>query len=195
MTSPSVVLAVDAAIGSGEILTVRYGGGRQPGATRQIQPRARDEQFAEALCIATEIVKRYRLDKIEIMPPSSALTYDPLKPRQFEGHTLPDFVAAVRGDLEGLGWVVSAAESEVNVMRRFKNGKPMKTPDVTLRFSAFVFDLYAEADGTLREESRPSKRPWYAGSGKKKRFSTFTTLPPAASLFMQLCRELAPPKP
>ncbi len=139
-------------------------------------------------------MKSYRLEKLELMPLSSALTYEAFKPRQFEGHTFPDVVAAVRGHLQGLGWVVAVSKSEVKVMRRFKNGKRMKTPDVTLRFSAFVIDLFAEPDGTLREESRPSARPWYAGSQKNKRFSTFSTLPPAASLFMELCRELAPPR-
>ena len=55
------------AIGTGEILTIIYNGGSQPGAQRQISPIKISGPIVVARCLSSDEIKKFSIPKIEIL--------------------------------------------------------------------------------------------------------------------------------
>jgi len=64
------------AIGTGEVIKIRYHGGSQPGAVREIVPRKIDGEYLKAICLNNEELRAFRIDKIEIASEDEEITYD-----------------------------------------------------------------------------------------------------------------------
>jgi hypothetical protein len=66
-----------------------------------------------------------------------------------------------RAELEALGWHVETSDTACSVHRRFKNGKPRKSPAVIAFYSPVeTGDVYVDLDGSLVEEPRVCERPY-----------------------------------
>lgn len=89
--------------------------------------------------------------------------------------------------LADLRWHVQTSDRGVHLHRRFKNGKPHKTPIVSLG----VLPRAQGRDGRWRS----SARPYRVDSPRFDRARTFETLPPAEEAFVIEARALAPNEP
>lgn len=177
--------ALREAIETGEAISIKYFGGSQPGSIRQISPISVSGDDVRARCLATNRVKTFKLSKIELQEDNSSKSYIPgaVKP---EITSLKEGLEKFRSELESVGWVLNAEESEAGLYRMFKNGKLRKTPDVYLQYQEMTYD-YTEFDddGNEIEIMKPSTRPWYVRSNPEDSSSTFKSLGGAIDKFIE----------
>lgn len=176
---------VDAAK-NGEVLTVIYHGGSQPGTQRQIAPIRIDDKVLWARYMPKNIVKSFSLSKIELIeqgqdsPISTPAAYDPEfkpKPRYID---LKDFLAKHLGDLESAGWYIGidvqpdSPEVRVGVFKTLKDGTPRKHPIWSLEYRTHRWD---------EEEQKERQRKWLVNERDRK-IQSFMTLDQAADVFL-----------
>lgn len=160
---------------TGEILTVVYDGGSQPGTRRQISPIriAADKVYARCLDSGSE--KSFTIAKIRLAHDNEILpAYNPVS--QKPGKT--DFYTAISGklsELESLGWHIELTESSVCAYPIQKNGKPRKTAAAGIQFY----------------ETSP-KRPWYLWGPDFEAAKTFGDVTKAIGAFLEQVRKHAP---
>lgn len=65
---------------AGEIIRVRYLGGTQPGTTRDLQIHRIEDEYISAQCLASGMVKSFRLDRLQIVSDDTPLTYTATPP-------------------------------------------------------------------------------------------------------------------
>ena len=133
MKKTRAVLA-DAA-GTGEILRLRYGGGTQPGAVRDVQVVKVLEDHMLAFCMASDAVKNFRFDRLEIVPASTPLTYDAVAAFGRTSLTPADVFPAVLPRLERPEWHTDVTPHKIAVFTKFKNGKPRRRALASLSFA------------------------------------------------------------
>jgi hypothetical protein len=141
------------AIQYGEIIRIRYNGGHQPGAVREILPKSILSNHLMAICVVSDSFKCFIVEKIEIVPADTALNYNP------EGEpSLPskDDVEGAALHFRALGFWVQTTSDSLSVHRIGRHKKPLKSPFVWI-------------------EHLPSqKSPWKAhGQKHSKSFLTF----------------------
>jgi hypothetical protein len=150
------------AIGTGEVIKIKYHGGSQPGAVREITPNKLDGNKIYAHCLTSNTVKAFIIDKIELTEKDDPVLYDinyipPTPP------TLKEIYDTYKEEWENLGWVVRVGEmfyteiepdsefpcvmSNINyekfgeggmdvieLYKKFKNGKVMKIPLCSIHY-------------------------------------------------------------
>lgn len=173
----------------GEVLRIRYHGGTQPGTVREIYPVQVMSERIMARCLASNAEKMFIVDKIELCPDAD-LTYKAqvrAKQKVVSYRDIAEFYADCKAELESLGWHIDVDSDGISLCEYFKNGKPRKTPTVSLTYSPFVCEMYVSADGRIHEEERESLRPW-AVRAKNMNTRTFKSLGSAAIVFMEQAR-------
>jgi hypothetical protein len=180
---------------TGEVLKVKYHGGSQPGAIREIAPISIKEGLLWAKCFNSNAVKCFSLGKIEILEgeSTSALSaWQPVAVSIPHYDSLAVLLEKCRDRLGDLGWHVEYSTNCLSVHRRFKNGKPLKGPDVSLDFEEYAYDLVVGLDGELHEQNeRRRERPWVV-RGKRMTTKTLGNLDRAAETFLEWAKLLAP---
>lgn len=129
------------AIATGEVITIIYHGGSEPGSVRMISPVKVDEKIVMAQCLTSNKVKGFSLSKIELSPTGN-ITFTGLHPRPEVDNEPPDPVTLKLGiepfidELLALGWLIQLDDDQIGLFLRLKNGKPKKYPSLY-----FVYDL------------------------------------------------------
>lgn len=163
----------------GEIVVI-YNGGSQPGTRRRIQPIKIGQLDMRARDLSAQLVKSYRLDRIQIAPTDCAAAwYVPRCEDEVEriaDTPLPELIEPHRSALERLSWVVDVDDRSVYLRARFKNGKPHRS---------------AKAGLVLSEDDN-SKRPWHVFGPGLASGRSFSILAKAFDLFLQQAREHPP---
>lgn len=183
-----------AAANAGEIVSIVYHRGSQPGTVREIVPIAITDEEVRAHDLAAESEKTFKLAYTELAGPQTmARAYDPAAPRFVEDtQTVQAALAAHVPALQAMGWHVELTENRTSLHRFFKNGKPRKSYDVTMGFDEFTVDMFDDFDGRgLQKVTRPSKRPYNMSSAVLPT-RTFVRLSLAIPLFLEEARRLAP---
>lgn len=176
------------AVKSGELLTVAYDGGTQPGATRQIHPLKMFHNKVRAYCYSSNAEKDFFISKIKVQPAGTAVSYEDLAAdgaldsvETFKAKYLPLFQAR--------GWTIDHANESVKLFDHFKNKKPRKTPALTLAYEPTYteIDWLSEDEGTITHQRQ---KPWYVSTRDSS--SQFSNLQRALAKFIMLERELSP---
>jgi hypothetical protein len=176
-----------AAASAGEIISVVYHRGSQPGTVREIAPVAISEEEVRARDTAAGIDKSFKLAYLELAgPQTAARAYDPASPPPIEDtQTVQAALEAHVAPLQALGWYVELTENRIYLHRFLKNGKPRKSYEVTMGFDEFTADLFDNFDGLgLQTVTRPSQRP-YNVSSTSLPTRTFVRLSGALPLFLE----------
>ena len=163
---------------TGEIVTVIYHGGSQPGTKRRLAPITVTAREIRARDIPTGEVKNFLLSKIEVVSedhPAEDYVAGAIRRPKFG--TLVEALEARVKELQALGWYVQLSETGISVHRYFKNGKPKKG---------------AEA-GILKQDVS-SNRPWYVFGPDLASARTFSHLEKAVDLFLEQAYGHAPEK-
>ena len=161
---------------AGEVLTVVYHGGSQPGAKRLLSPIKVTPREIRARDIATGEVKNFLVSKIEVVPEDH-----PAKEYISGAIILPEFtnindaLEAKLPELTALGWHVEISDSGVTLHQYFKNGKPKKGADAGIQ---------------LQDDSH--NRPWYVFGPDLASARTFSHLDKAVNLFLAQAYNHAP---
>lgn len=188
---------LSAAAKSGEVVRIIYHGGSQPGTIREVSPVNVTPHEMNARDITTGVVKTFILSKVEL--PESDIGfrhYDPTAaalPKVEIHQSIKEALSSKVVEIEALGWQVSLNDDTISVHRHFKNGKPRKTPDISLIYNEFEIDsIYNVDTNDFTEEKRKSTRPYRLESPSFVAARTFGHLSKAVELFLNEIRIHAP---
>ena len=188
------IAALRAAADNNEGIKVRYFGGSQPGAEREILPLAFPDGFVLAKCKLSGTTKTYRLDKIEIVTkesPSVVFFCFPFEKKVYAN--LNDLFAGEKEELESMGWVVKHQEGYLSLHRLSlkKTGKPIQSSDVSILYQESSSDLVFDGYDFSEENTRKRIRPWTV-RGKNETTKTYSEFHKAQFYFLELAQKLSP---
>lgn len=167
-------------------LAVVYRSGSQPGAARVIVPIRLEGDNLRARCVASGQEKVFRLSLLDIPATVEGLpVYDPNTP--LDVASLDAAVAAVRSDLEALGWVVHTSAEGV----RLENPHARKNNNAAVGFS-FISKVPDFVDAAGVTHFRAPKRPFYFYSPSSPRAKTFEHLESALDSLLVEAAKHAP---
>ena len=201
------------AVGTGEIITVAYGGGSRPGQPRQLTVMSCTGTEAHIREIENTTPKQYKFNKVLWVEGSSgqritseentkAFIANP-PPTHLQStlpalETLDQYAAHLRCELEQAGWYLHQRPDLLGVGVYLKNGKPKKNPAIAVtyqdRSTETIWDLEKNDFVTRQRETSARDRPWRVDS---ERFSgkTFSQLSRAMELFITEVRASSPQQP
>ena len=189
---------------AGEVVKIRYHGGSQPGALREIAPISVNEGKVRARCFESDAIKLFVIDKIEIVDPSSnGERWDKEKVETARYSSLSQLLKQQEQFLRGLGWHIEASldgdEQWLTLHRRFGNGKPLKGWDVSLTYEKYAYDMVIDWESDDYEvEATPKitgerQRPWSV-SAKNETTRSYGSLDKAEATFSEWANAYAPTK-
>lgn len=184
--------AILKAIDSGGSLRVRYFGGSSPGTERELHPLSLKDGKVRARCIPSGETKTFLLEKMELAVegvPSVLANTLPTPPAVCS--SVEEFAAYHANNLQQLGWVVQRDGEAISLHRTFKNGKLIKTPDVSLDFEAIAYDLVFDGEDVVETNHRDRSRPWVLRA-KDHATKTFGDFAKAQLAFLESAKSLAP---
>jgi hypothetical protein len=192
------------AIESGEVVKIRYHGGSQPGALREIAPISVTDGKVRARCFESGAIKLFVVDKIQVVDPSSeGERWSQDKVQAAEYLSLSQLLEKQEQSLRGLGWHLEASldgdEQWITLHRCFKNGKPLKGWDVALTYKKYAYDMVIDWESDDYEvEATPKitgerQRPWSV-SAKNETTRSYGSLDKAAVIFSEWASNYAPTK-
>ncbi len=180
------------AIEDGEVLSIKYNGGSQPGSVRQIAPIQVNGDKLRARCFTTGKAKLFKVDKVELMDHQDAGSYVPPE-RLVQYETLEDFIAQELEKLHEAGWSSEHEPNSLSIFRHFKNGKRLKTPSLSIEYTEVDYHLVYGVDGEFKKEYFHRERPWSVSSNKGTK--TYKHFDKAANQFLSIVKTLPNPKP
>jgi hypothetical protein len=183
----SVVETLRASIRTGEIVTIIYHGGSNPGASREIFPigiMPGDDKL-RARCIVDGATKVFKIDKISIVDGygvidiakdiSQSKLYTSLKELYLD--VLPRFDIDI--------FHVEISDNELIVHKKWKNGKPQKGVVIDICYREEYTDLVFNYEtGQLDEVVKKHQRPWSIG-GKTAVLNSHKDFNKAAYYFIE----------
>ncbi|WP_269685485.1 hypothetical protein [Flavobacterium lacustre] len=183
------------AINTGEVLDIKYNGGSQPGALREIAPISISNGKVSARCLTSNSTKTFDINKIEISKnfnsENEVWKKDYIK--TFKYQNLDDFFNAEFNELLKLGWHIEhTKEKTLSLHKIYKNGKIMKRKEVSLEFEKFAYDFVVnpETAEITCENERVRERPWIVRAEKHKT-NTYANFDKALEIFLNYAEKLA----
>ncbi|GIU15681.1 hypothetical protein TUM4261_33070 [Shewanella sp. c952] len=165
----SVAKSIRASLRTGEVLTIIYNGGSQPGIVREIVPiqLLHGDEKVRARCMLSGVTKVFIVDKIALMDSDGVIT---------EGH---DFVPVKKyGCMEELydatvlllgekPFHINKSSDAISVHKIWKNGNPHKGSLLSMSFFEFTSGecFFDELGNMTESEPKLSTRPWSISGG------------------------------
>lgn len=180
------------AIENGKSLRVRYFGGSSPGDERELHPLSLKDGKVRARCIPSGETKTFVVEKMELVVdgvPSELASTLPAPSLLYP--SIDEFIHHQSAYLQQMGWVVEREGEAVSLHRTFKNGKLIKTPDVSLNFEAVTYDLVFDGEKVIEANHRERSRPWIV-SATKQTTKTFGDFEKAQLAFLEFAKYQAP---
>ncbi len=118
---------LEKALETGEVITVIYHGGSQPGTRRKITPVELYKNSIRARCYASNEVKKFLLDKLGLCDDDNITEYKigaGFEPIPFK--SIEQAAFHVKEKLEHLGWHPSISKDQICLFSHFKNGNVRK---------------------------------------------------------------------
>ncbi|MGA1864349.1 MAG: hypothetical protein ACMUHX_04740 [bacterium] len=188
----SMLVKLQEAIDNAEVLKVKYYGGSQPGTVREISPISIFNGKVRARCFSSNAIKTFFIDKIELCDIDTTTTWSKEVALKIEYTNLKEVYEKNLSELGKLGWHINLEKNLISLHRRFKNGKLLKGPDVSLYCEEYTYDLVFYGEDDFREENhRKRQRPWIVGA-KNTETRTFGKLDKAVHFFIEQARLLSP---
>lgn len=184
--------------GTGEVITIAYGGGSRPGEAREIIPLSCAVSYIEAIEPGSSVKKHYKLEKVlwarcgSDEPISNERAVAAARNHIPPLDSLSAYADYFRSKLTEAGWHIHQEAYSLGVGGYFKNGKPKKTPSVAIRFidpSADIeFDLKTGDFVEVKRMLTGKERPWRVDSWRFREGKTFGRLTSAAEIFIEEVR-------
>jgi predicted DNA-binding transcriptional regulator YafY len=188
------------AIDTGEILDIKYNGGSQPGALREIAPISVLNDKVSARCLTSSSTKTFYINKIEICKTFDGKDVvwkkDYVKILVFKYKNLDDFFNIEFNELLKLGWHIEYSKEKILSFHKiYKNGKIMKRKEVSLEYEKFAYDFFVnpETAEITCENERVRERPWIVRAVKHKT-KTYGNFDKAVENFLNYAEKLATSK-
>ena len=189
-------------IRAGEAVTITYNGGSRPGQPRKILPLSVSTEELIAVEAGSYTNKHYKLNRIALVELSKgerAVNAEaaPLLVSDIPTlGTLSEYIERFGPELRAAGWHISQSETSFAIGTYFKNGKPRKTPSVSIQYFdpsiETAFDLDSGLLAEVRKEPSGRERPWRVDCWRFREGKTFAQLHRAFELFIQEARASDP---
>ena len=124
---------ISEAISTGEIITIVYEGGSQPGTKRQISPISISNSMVRAICLNSNEMKLFCLSKIQIVSNADSFkSYNPnsQKPAADEPCNLSEILSKHINEFKALKFHLEIRENYAAAHRILENGGIVENPDV-----------------------------------------------------------------
>lgn len=183
---------IEAAIQSGEILTVTYNGGSTPGKVRELVPvRFEGVDKVRARCLESGTTKCFVIEKLSIIDDQtgeiSSGSYSESEPIYKDLQTVFAELSPIINDA---GLHIELSHDSIAVHRKFKNGKVMKGAIAIMLYEEFKTETtFDYMSGQLIETTHKSQRPWYVACGGKDS-TTFKSFDNAAGRFVMWVKQI-----
>ena len=192
------------AIETGEVLKVRYHGGSQPGALREIAPISVNGDKVRARCYSSDAVKTFVISKVEIVGfAKKGDEWQKGKEQKSEYVSLSCVLEENANLFDKLGWHIeselSGDQQFLSLHALFKNGNPKKGAEIELSYEKYAYEMVVdwESDSEyiepVPEITGERKRPWTVRA-KKETTKSFGSLDKAAAPFLEWAEKYAPSK-
>lgn len=181
-------------IEDGEVLRVKYAGGSQPGAEREIAPISVKDGRVRARCYTSKAVKLFAIDKITVLgnTVSTGQVWDGAKAAQGKYVSLAEVEAAFRPLWESQGWTVESGPDRLSLHTIGKHGKLLKAPSIALTREETTTDWVFNLDtGDFEGQEKPRDKPWTI-AGKNFGSRAFKHLDGAVEVMKSWADESAP---
>jgi len=189
-----IIDLLQTAVETGEVLTLAYGGGSNPGASRKLIISSCSGDSFRAFDEVQRIVKSFKIEKVLWVKDNAGneisnevAIIDPAK-KTPKLESLTDYVTLLRPKLDAAGWHIHESENFFGVGRYFKNGKPMKTPIVSIAYflptTELIYDLEEDDFIEVNKELTGRERPWRVDSHRLSQAKTFGVLHSAIEFFV-----------
>jgi len=129
MTDKLIIL--QEAIGTGEVAKIKYNGGSQPGAIREIVPKEIVKDKLRAYCLASDMDLTFTISKIEIASEGDVITFNGLSEVESQlTNELKDFQKSNKEEWERNGWQIVADDFSVGL----HSGSKRRVWDICISF-------------------------------------------------------------
>lgn len=184
------------AIETGEVLNIKYNGGSQPGALREIAPISISNDKVSARCLTSNSTKTFYIEKIILSDFNSSenhISYDNDFVEIAKYEDLNSFYKSELNSLLNLGWRIENSEDSLSLHKTFKNGRLINKSEVSLQYEEFACDFVVDAEtGKINAENiRKRERPWTLRATKMTT-KTYSKLDKAIEVFLIQSKLLAP---
>jgi hypothetical protein len=153
---------IEGAIETKSSLKVIYHGGSMKGQLRDITPLSLKGDNIRARCHITNVVKTFKVPKMEVMDQEGVLTEATDKSESNIPNltTLKELFDYVEYDSNFSEWHVVFEKQSISLHRKFKNGKPLKSSPLSICYDEFGFDSIHEMDGSETLQIYEKSKPW-----------------------------------
>lgn len=185
---------IEAAIQSGEILTVTYNGGSTPGKVRELVPvRFEGSDKVRARCLESGITKCFVIEKLSIINNQtgeiSSGNYSEPEPIYKD---LNSVFAELSPRINDSGLHIELAQDRITVHGKFKNGKVKKRTVAMMVYEEFKTEtIFDYKSGELIESTHKAQRPWYVACDGRDS-TTFKSFENAAERFVMWVKQVVP---
>ena len=182
-----VLSRIESALQTGEVLTVTYNGGSQPGVARQLVPvKFQGSDKVRARCLLSGMTQCFVIEKLSIIDDETGeITLgdiqEPVHPPYENLKTVYDELLPL---VEAAALHLELSDESITLHRKFKNGKVMKSDVACISYSEFKSELIFDLDANDFIEKRfKTTRPWYVScTGYES--TTFSSFQNAADRFV-----------
>lgn len=184
------------AIATGEVLNIIYQGGSQPGTIREISPISIKGDRVQVRCFSSRKIKLFNIEKITIIDTDKAqqaLVWQSSAQPVSHYDSVAELFEKEKEFFEQLGWHIEGSNDSLSLHSRFKNGKPLKSSDVSLDYEEYTYDILYGDDGEFHEKKRKKVKPWTV-RGKNKDTRTYGNFNAAVNTFKEWAALMAPNK-
>lgn len=178
---------------TGEIITVAYAGGSRPGEPRKVTITTIDPDKIRCIEVGQTQSKQYRVDRIIWAEDSSGIRVE----SEIKSHiqvlpnfdTLKEYADFLMSELEKSGWYIHQEDDLFGVGEFFKNGKPKKTPKISIRYNDPSLDIEYDFETgdfvEVKKELTGRERPWRIDSPNFTEGKTYGKLHSAMKIFIE----------
>jgi hypothetical protein len=190
------------AVEMGEVITLAYGGGSNPGASRRLIVSSCSVDSFRAFDETQRIAKSFKIEKVLWVKDNSGneisnefAAVDPF-PKTPKLESLEEDVAMLRPKLVEAGWHIHESDNCFGVGVYFKNGKPKKTPIISISYflptMETIYDFEKDDFIEVKKEITGRERPWRVDSYRLSQCKTFGLLHSAMEFFVSEIEASAP---
>jgi len=189
-------------VGTGEVVTITYNGGSRPGQPRKIVPISISNEELVGIEPGSHTQKHYKLNRIALVELSSgeresnSEAIAPVISNVPALDTLTEYIEQYSPELQSAGWYISTSDTSFSIGTYFKNGKPRKTPSVSIQYIdrsiETVYDFDKDEFVQVKKDLTGRERPWRVDSWRFKEGKSLAQLHHAFELFIQEARASDP---
>lgn len=158
-----VLQRIEAAIGSGEILTVTYSGGNKPGSLRELLPVGFvGKDKVRARCLSSGITKSFIIEKLSIVNSNTGeMIIGDLDNEIDNVDSLDSLYEKIKSTIDKQKYFVDIKPEILSIHKIQKNGKILKSHVLSISYCEFSVTTIFDCDiSDFIDHKKTLMKPW-----------------------------------